>query len=52
MPIGENCVEFWIVRITNEMRVIFGTDNGAGIIYWPDGGMTPFRVEKGTTGNS
>jgi arylsulfatase len=29
--------------------VIFGTDNGAEIIFWPDGGMTPFRGEKATT---
>ena len=33
------------------MKVIFGTDNGAEISYWPDGGMTPFRGEKATTGN-
>jgi arylsulfatase len=29
--------------------IIFGTDNGAEIIFWPDGGMTPFRGEKATT---
>ena len=29
--------------------VIFGTDNGAEIIFWPDGGMTPFHGEKATT---
>ena len=29
--------------------VIFGTDNGAEIILWPDGGMTPFKGEKATT---
>ena len=29
--------------------VIFGTDNGAELIFWPDGGMTPFRGEKATT---
>ena len=29
--------------------MIFGTDNGAEIIFWPDGGMTPFRGEKATT---
>lgn len=29
--------------------VVFGTDNGAEIIFWPDGGMTPFRGEKATT---
>lgn len=29
--------------------VVFGTDNGAEIMFWPDGGMTPFRGEKATT---
>jgi len=29
--------------------IIFGTDNGAEIVFWPDGGMTPFRGEKATT---
>lgn len=29
--------------------VVFGTDNGAELLMWPDGGMTPFRGEKATT---
>jgi arylsulfatase len=29
--------------------VIFSTDNGAELIFWPDGGMTPFHSEKATT---
>lgn len=28
--------------------VIFTTDNGAETFTWPDGGMTPFRMSKGT----
>lgn len=28
--------------------VIFTTDNGAEVFTWPDGGMTPFRMSKGT----
>lgn len=28
--------------------VIFTTDNGAEVVTWPDGGMTPFRMQKGT----
>lgn len=28
--------------------VIFTTDNGAEVLTWPDGGMTPFRMQKGT----
>ncbi|GAB1308726.1 arylsulfatase [Urechidicola sp. KH5] len=35
--------------IEENTMVIFGTDNGAEIIFWPDGGMTPFRGEKATT---
>jgi len=29
--------------------VIFSTDNGAELLFWPDGGMTPFYGEKATT---
>ena len=29
--------------------VVFTTDNGAELIFWPDGGMTPFHGEKATT---
>jgi arylsulfatase len=29
--------------------VIYSTDNGAETFTWPDGGMTPFHGEKGTT---
>jgi arylsulfatase len=29
--------------------VIFTTDNGAMVDWWPDGGTTPFRGEKATT---
>ena len=28
--------------------VVFTTDNGAEVFTWPDGGMTPFRMSKGT----
>ena len=27
--------------------LVFTTDNGAEVMTWPDGGMTPFRGEKG-----
>lgn len=33
--------------IANNTIIIFTTDNGAEIISWPDGGMTPFAGEKG-----
>jgi arylsulfatase A-like enzyme len=29
--------------------VIYSTDNGAEKVSWPDGGITPFHGEKGTT---
>jgi arylsulfatase len=29
--------------------VVYGTDNGAETGSWPDGGITPFHGEKGTT---
>ncbi|EAZ81867.1 arylsulfatase [Algoriphagus machipongonensis] len=29
--------------------VIYSTDNGNELMYWPDGGYAPFRGEKGTT---
>lgn len=33
--------------IDNNTIVVFTTDNGAEIMSWPDGGMTPFAGEKG-----
>jgi arylsulfatase len=35
--------------ITNNTIVVYGTDNGAETVSWPDGGITPFHGEKGTT---
>ncbi len=35
--------------ITNNTIVIYSTDNGAETVSWPDGGITPFHGEKGTT---
>ena len=35
--------------IADNTVVMFSTDNGAEIMSWPDGGLTPFRGEKGTT---
>ena len=36
------------LRIADNTIVIYTTDNGAEIMFWPDGGMTPFRGEKAT----
>ncbi len=35
--------------IANDTIVVYTTDNGAEIALWPDGAMTPFHGEKGTT---
>jgi arylsulfatase len=35
--------------ITDNTIVMYSTDNGAETVTWPDGGITPFHGEKGTT---
>ena len=35
--------------IADNTIVVYGTDNGAEEVTWPDGGTTPFQGEKGTT---
>jgi len=35
--------------IADNTIVIYSTDNGAETVSWPDGGITPFKGEKGTT---
>jgi len=35
--------------IADNTIVIYSTDNGAESVSWPDGGITPFHGEKGTT---
>ena len=47
--VGELTKTLTDLGIEDNTIVIFGTDNGAEIIFWPDGGMTPFRGEKATT---
>jgi arylsulfatase len=34
--------------IADNTIVVYGTDNGAEVMSWPDGGSTPFRGEKAT----
>jgi len=36
------------LKIADNTIVIYTTDNGAEVMFWPDGGMTPFRGEKAT----
>ena len=35
--------------VADNTIVIYSTDNGVETMLWPDGGMGPFRGEKGTT---
>ncbi|WGF90409.1 arylsulfatase [Marinivivus vitaminiproducens] len=35
--------------IADNTIVVYSTDNGAETVSWPDGGITPFKGEKGTT---
>jgi arylsulfatase A-like enzyme len=35
--------------VTNNTIVVYSTDNGNELIFWPDGGYAPYRGEKGTT---
>jgi arylsulfatase A-like enzyme len=35
--------------ITDDTIVVYSTDNGYELLFWPDGGYSPFRGEKGTT---
>jgi arylsulfatase len=37
------------LKIADDTIVLYTTDNGAEIALWPDGAMTPFHGEKGTT---
>jgi len=34
--------------IADNTIVVYGTDNGAEVMSWPDGGTTPYRGEKAT----
>jgi len=47
--VGELTKTLKDLDIEENTIVIFTTDNGAELIFWPDGGMTPFHGEKATT---
>jgi arylsulfatase len=47
--VGEVLKQLDDLGITDNTIVIYGTDNGAETVTWPDGGTTPFHGEKGTT---
>ncbi|HTJ17031.1 MAG TPA: arylsulfatase [Steroidobacteraceae bacterium] len=35
--------------VTDNTIVVYSTDNGYELLFWPDAGYSPFRGEKGTT---
>jgi arylsulfatase len=47
--VGEMLKKLDDLGIADNTIVIYGTDNGAETCTWPDGGITPFHGEKGTT---
>jgi arylsulfatase A-like enzyme len=47
--VGELLQKLDDLGIADNTIVVYTTDNGAEIALWPDGAMTPFRSEKGTT---
>lgn len=47
--VGEILQTLEDLGVADNTIVVFTSDNGPEIMTWPDGGMTPFRGEKGTT---
>ncbi len=47
--VGELLKQLDDLAIADNTIVLYSTDNGAEIALWPDGAMTMFRSEKGTT---
>jgi arylsulfatase len=47
--VGELLKQLDELKIADNTIVLYTTDNGAEIALWPDGAMTMFRGEKGTT---
>ncbi len=47
--VGELLKELDKLGVTDNTIVIYSTDNGNELMFWPDGGYAPFRGEKGTT---
>ena len=47
--VGEVIKKLQDLGITEKTIVVYSTDNGAESFTWPDGGITPFHGEKGTT---
>jgi len=47
--VGDMLKKLDTLGVAENTIVVYGTDNGAEKVSWPDGGITPFHGEKGTT---
>jgi arylsulfatase A-like enzyme len=47
--VGEVLKHIADLGLAENTILVYGTDNGAETVSWPDGGITPFHGEKGTT---
>jgi len=47
--VGQLLKKIQDMGVADNTIVIYTTDNGNELMYWPDGGYAPFRGEKGTT---
>jgi arylsulfatase len=47
--VGRALAKLEELGILDDTIVVYSTDNGAESFTWPDGGVTPFHGEKGTT---
>lgn len=47
--VGEILAKLEELGVADNTIVMFTADNGPEIMTWPDGGMTPYHGEKGTT---
>jgi arylsulfatase A-like enzyme len=49
MQVGQILKKLDELGVADNTIVIYSTDNGNELLFWPDGGYAPFRGEKGTT---
>jgi len=47
--VGELLKKLDQLGVTDNTIVVYTTDNGNELLFWPDGGYAPYRGEKGTT---
>ncbi len=49
MQVGQILKKLQDLGVADNTIVVYTTDNGNELLFWPDGGYAPFRGEKGTT---